>query len=387
MDAVSCRLKTRRPPLADLHAFEAAARHLSFTRAAAELGVTQGAVSQRIRRLEDTLGRPLFERLTRALALTADGKTLAAAIGDGLARIDDGLAAIDRQRRPPRGAATLTLSVAPGFAGRWLLPRLGRFRERHPDIEVRIEAEDRLANFAGDGVDLAIRCGLGAYPGLQLRIAHGRRRLSRMQRRRGRARPAAGAAGGSARPCAPARYPHRAGWRRLHLAGLVQERRPQGATARRTALQQRAPGDRGGHQRTGHRPRAGHARERRSRRRPARAAAAPCHAGAILLLSRAQPQGGRRFPSRRLRRMAARRGCGLACDGLPTAPACPAPPISAAHPSPQKSSFVGRRPQSPIKRSERRHRPVCQDPICSPAICKPDLVLRNRCGSIQSLAI
>jgi LysR family glycine cleavage system transcriptional activator len=159
-------LKNRRPPLADLHAFEAAARHLSFTRAATELGVTQGAVSQRIRRLEDTLGRPLFERLTRALALTADGKTLAAAIGDGLARIDDGLAAIDRQRLPLRGGATLTLSVAPGFAGRWLLPRLVRFRERRPDIEVRIEAEDRLANFAGDGVDLAIRCGLGAYPGL-----------------------------------------------------------------------------------------------------------------------------------------------------------------------------------------------------------------------------
>jgi LysR family glycine cleavage system transcriptional activator len=166
VDAGSCRLKARRPPLADLHAFEAAARHLSFTRAAAELGVTQGAVSQRIRRLEDTLGRPLFERLTRALALTVDGKTLAAAIGDGLARIDDGLAAIDRQRRQPRGAATLTLSVAPGFAGRWLLPRLGRFRDRHPDIEVRIEAEDRLANFAGDGVDLAIRCGRGTYPGL-----------------------------------------------------------------------------------------------------------------------------------------------------------------------------------------------------------------------------
>jgi LysR family transcriptional regulator, glycine cleavage system transcriptional activator len=170
LDAVSCRLKVRRPPLADLHAFEAAARHLSFTRAAAELGVTQGAVSQRIRRLEDRLGRPLFERLTRALALTADGKTLAAAIGDGLARIDDGLAAIDRQRWPARGAATLTLSVAPGFACRWLLPRLGRFHERHPGIEVRIEAEDRLANFTSDGVDLAIRCGLGAYPGLRAEL-------------------------------------------------------------------------------------------------------------------------------------------------------------------------------------------------------------------------
>jgi LysR family glycine cleavage system transcriptional activator len=160
-------LKIRRPPLGDLHAFEAAARHLSFTRAAAELGVTQGAVSQRIRRLEDRLGRRLFARLTRALMLTADGKTLAAAIGDGLARIDDGLASIDGQRRSPGSGAPLTLSVAPGFACRWLLPRLVRFRERHPGIEVRLEAEDRLANFVGDGVDLAIRCGRGTYPGLR----------------------------------------------------------------------------------------------------------------------------------------------------------------------------------------------------------------------------
>jgi LysR family transcriptional regulator, glycine cleavage system transcriptional activator len=119
--------KIRRPPLADLHAFEAAARHLSFTRAASELGVTQGAVSQRVRKLEELLGLQLFERLTRALALTADGKVLAEAVGHGIDRIDEGLAAIDRQQRP--GAeTTLVLSAAPGFVCRWLLPRLVRLR-------------------------------------------------------------------------------------------------------------------------------------------------------------------------------------------------------------------------------------------------------------------
>ena len=162
-------LKTRRPPLGDLHAFAAAARHLSFTRAADELGVTQGAVSQRIRRLEQMLGLTLFERLTRALALTADGKILAEAVGYGIDRIDEGLAAIDRQRRP-RAGTNLTLSAAPGFACRWLLPRLGRFRVRCPNIEVRIEAEDRLANFVSDGVDLAVRCGQGSYPGLSAEL-------------------------------------------------------------------------------------------------------------------------------------------------------------------------------------------------------------------------
>jgi LysR family transcriptional regulator, glycine cleavage system transcriptional activator len=156
----------RRPPLADLHAFEAAARHLSFTRAASELGVTQGAVSQRVRKLEETLGLRLFKRLARALRLTAEGEILAKAVRDGIDRIDVGLGAIGGTPQQRRGT-TLTLSVAPGFACRWLLPRLARFRARYPDIEVRLEAEDRLANFAGDGVDLAIRCGKGTYPGLQ----------------------------------------------------------------------------------------------------------------------------------------------------------------------------------------------------------------------------
>lgn len=155
----------RRPPLADLRAFEAAARHLSFTRAARELGVTQGAVSQRIRRLDEMVDLRLFERLTRALVLTSQGQTLATAVGDGLARIDRGLAEIGRQRAPGPGAS-LTVSVTASFASKWLLPRLARFQEQHPEIEVRIAAEDRFADFAADGVDLGIRFGGGVYPGL-----------------------------------------------------------------------------------------------------------------------------------------------------------------------------------------------------------------------------
>jgi LysR family glycine cleavage system transcriptional activator len=155
----------RRPPLADLRVFEAAARHRSFTRAAAELGVTQGAVSQRIRRLEEALDLRLFERLTRALVLTNQGQTLATAVGDGLARIDQGLAEIGGQHAP-RNAATLTVSLTASFASKWLLPRLTRFQEQHPEIEVRIAAEDRFADFAADGVDLGIRFGRGIYPGL-----------------------------------------------------------------------------------------------------------------------------------------------------------------------------------------------------------------------------
>jgi LysR family transcriptional regulator, glycine cleavage system transcriptional activator len=158
-------MNNRRPPLADLRAFEAAARHLSFTRAASELGVTQGAVSQRIRRLEDQLDLRLFERLTRAMVLTAHGRTLAAAVGEGLARIDDGLSEIVRHRSP-QDAAVLTVSVTAAFASKWLLPRLARFQERYPEIEIRIAAEDRLADFVSDGVDLGIRFGRGIYPGL-----------------------------------------------------------------------------------------------------------------------------------------------------------------------------------------------------------------------------
>jgi LysR family glycine cleavage system transcriptional activator len=155
----------RRPPLADLRAFEAAARHLSFTRAAEELGVTQGAVSQRIRKLEDLLELRLFERHSRSLTLTNAGETLATAVADGLSRIDQGLEEIGRPAAP-RQAATLTVSVTPDFASKWLLPRLTRFQDKYPEIEVRVTAEDRFADFVADGVDLGLRFGAGINPGL-----------------------------------------------------------------------------------------------------------------------------------------------------------------------------------------------------------------------------
>lgn len=154
----------RNPPLAELRVFEAAARHLSFTRAAIELGVTQGAVSQRVKILEDLLERKLFQRLTRAIALTADGQRLAKSVGEALARIDDGLTSLrlDAEVDAPR----LTISVAPDFASRWLMPRLPRFYDRYPGIVLKIDADKKLADCITDGIDLGIRFGAGHYPGL-----------------------------------------------------------------------------------------------------------------------------------------------------------------------------------------------------------------------------
>jgi LysR family glycine cleavage system transcriptional activator len=154
-----------RPPLADLRAFEAAARHLSFTKAAAELGVTQGAISQRIRKLEELLDLQLFERRTRALVLTNAGQTLATAVADGLSRIALGLEEIGRPPAP-RSPKRLTVSVLPDFASKWLLPRLTGFQDKYPEVEVQITAEDRFADFVTDGVDLGIRFGCGENPGL-----------------------------------------------------------------------------------------------------------------------------------------------------------------------------------------------------------------------------
>ncbi len=152
-------------PLADLRAFEAAARHLSFTKAAAELGVTQGAISQRIRKLEELLDLQLFERRTRALVLTNAGQSLATAVADGLSRIAQGLEEIGRPAAP-RSPKQLTVSVLPDFASKWLLPRLTGFQDKYPEIEVRITAEDRFADFVTDGVDVGIRFGCGENPGL-----------------------------------------------------------------------------------------------------------------------------------------------------------------------------------------------------------------------------
>ncbi|OCK09514.1 LysR family glycine cleavage system transcriptional activator [Thalassospira sp. 11-3] len=152
----------RLPPLQSLRAFDAAARHLNFTRAAEELFVTQGAISQQIRQLEEYLGFRLFFRLPRRLQLTEEGDRLARATFEGFSRIAgeiDSLRAVEE-------AGVVTVSVLQSFAVKWLVPRLGHFREAHPDIDVRIHADDRLVDFRNEGIDLAVRFGRGRYPNL-----------------------------------------------------------------------------------------------------------------------------------------------------------------------------------------------------------------------------
>lgn len=155
-------MNRRLPPLNAVRAFEAAARHLSFTRAAAELHVTPAAVSQQVKVLEDWCGAPLFRRLTRALALTEKGRAALPLLTEGFDRLAEG---IERMRADLK-SGLLTVSVPPSFGARWLLPRLGRFRAAHPAFDVRIDATDELANFVTDGVDVAVRYGVGDYPGL-----------------------------------------------------------------------------------------------------------------------------------------------------------------------------------------------------------------------------
>lgn len=150
------------PPLTGLRAFEAAARHLSFKDAAEELHVTPAAISQQVRALEEFVGHPLFRRLTRALELTPAGAAAAPALTDGFARLADAAALM--RASPETSENRLTVSVAPSFASKWLLPRFHRFRAQHPDIDVRIDASDMLVRFDGtEDVDVALRYGLGRY--------------------------------------------------------------------------------------------------------------------------------------------------------------------------------------------------------------------------------
>src|ERR1044072_9027837 len=145
------------PPLTTLPAFDAAARHLSFTKAAEELHLTHCAISRAIRNLEDQLGVQLFERGTRSVSLTPAGAAYAAEIGAAL----DQISAATLVATAPRSAGVLTVSTSDGFAGRWLVPRLYRFHRAHRDIDVRIATSGLLADFVRDGIDIAIRYGAG----------------------------------------------------------------------------------------------------------------------------------------------------------------------------------------------------------------------------------
>lgn len=154
------------PPLSPLRAFEAAARHLSFTRAAEELHLTQGAISQQIRQLELHLGFPLFIRQARRLELTDEGSQLAHVVREALT---DVASTIDRLRSH-QGHGPLTVSVLGSFAAQWLLPRLPKLQAAHPEIDLRLHTDDRMANLRTDGVDIAIRLGWGNYPGYDVRL-------------------------------------------------------------------------------------------------------------------------------------------------------------------------------------------------------------------------
>lgn len=154
----------RLPPLNALRAFEAAGRHLSFTKAAEELHVTPAAVGHQVKVLEDYLGVQLFRRLTRAIALTDAGQALLPGLRDGFIRLEE---AVERLRGlEERGV--LNVSVTQSLMAKWLVPRLDRFHKAYPDIEIRILSTGRLVDFARDDVDLAVRYGLGHWPDLRV---------------------------------------------------------------------------------------------------------------------------------------------------------------------------------------------------------------------------
>jgi DNA-binding transcriptional LysR family regulator len=150
-DFQECQMTTRLPPLDLLRGFEAAARHLSFTRAADELSLTQSAVSRQIKALEEHLGAPLFRRQHRALLLTEAGQLLYRAVADALRRIAEAAA----QLRAPTRAITVSTTIS--FASLWLVPRLASFREKHPEIDIRVDANNRFVDLARDGIEVAVR--------------------------------------------------------------------------------------------------------------------------------------------------------------------------------------------------------------------------------------
>ncbi|HEY0847107.1 MAG TPA: transcriptional regulator GcvA [Noviherbaspirillum sp.] len=151
------------PPLPSIRAFEAAARHGGFQRAGEELHVTAGAIAHQVKQLEAWLGVALFQRLARGVALTPAGKQYAEALRPLL----NGLAEASEAVRRQGDERVVTVTSVPSLVARWLMPRLGRLRERHPEIDMRVLASLHPADFVREGVDVAIRLGRGPYPGLK----------------------------------------------------------------------------------------------------------------------------------------------------------------------------------------------------------------------------
>lgn len=152
------------PPLNALKAFEAAGRHLSFSRAAEDLSVTPAAIGHQVKTLEEYLGMDLFIRKNRSVELTDAGQVLLPGISDGFSRLYSAVDVFHRHstNRP------LVISIVPAFGGKWLLKRLDRFQKLYPDIRIRIEATEEVADFSREQVDIAIRYGDGNYPDLRV---------------------------------------------------------------------------------------------------------------------------------------------------------------------------------------------------------------------------
>ena len=150
------------PPLNGLRAFEVAARHLSFAKAADELAVTPGAVSHQVKALEAYLEVELFRRQARGIRLSEAGQDILPMLQDAF----DRLGQVGDRLQAHRCAGTLVVSAAPTFAAKWLVPQIETFNEQHPDIDVRIDAAKRVVDFAREDVDVAIRFGTGDEAGL-----------------------------------------------------------------------------------------------------------------------------------------------------------------------------------------------------------------------------
>jgi LysR family glycine cleavage system transcriptional activator len=154
------------PPLATLRAFEAAARHLSFKRAADELAVTPTAISHQIRLLEETLGQKLFERRTRRVIMTSAAQTLYTPLRDSF----DAIAQAVERVSAIKAASTVTLTATMAFTSKWLVPRTASFRERFPGINLRLLASDDIIDLRTGAADIAVRYGAGTYPGCRSQL-------------------------------------------------------------------------------------------------------------------------------------------------------------------------------------------------------------------------
>jgi LysR family glycine cleavage system transcriptional activator len=157
-------MSQRLPSLNALRAFEASGRHLSFTKAAEELHVTPAAVGQQVKVLEADLGVTLLKRYRRGLVLAEAGRALLPGLGEVFYRLSE----VVEEFRRRDSDRPVTISLPPVFAARWLLPRLHRFRELHPDLEVRLDATNRVVDLLREDGDLGIRYGTGDYPGLRV---------------------------------------------------------------------------------------------------------------------------------------------------------------------------------------------------------------------------